>query len=118
QLVIRGHPYVHLLDPETLQLTRRLDVKKDFASLTGFLTGLAPIQAVEWVLTTSNGPHVVNLQETRVVQTFGFQALPGSRLSLAREGFRFFVSNGENSTSRRVDFTNDGVNLTAFDEKP
>lgn len=118
QIVIQGGRYVRFLDPKTLQVTRQLDMKKDFPSLKGYLADLDLFQGDEWLLTTPSGLYVVNLRDPRVVQTLGVKTLPAARLVAAPEGFRFFVTNGKTRTSRRVDFTNEGVNLTAFDENP
>lgn len=118
QIVAYGYRTVLLLDAQTLQVTKHFNLEKDYPPYPRDVSGLVPLAGDDWILTTWGGANIFRLPEGKFVRSFGMRTLLGTRLAAAPSGFRVMLSSTYNRNSRRIDFTDDGVNVTAFDENP
>lgn len=115
QMIFLGYKHVRLVDPRSLKVTRRIDFTKDLGPREYDFGGLLILSPDEWLVTFGGAPAVVNWKEKRV-RTMGQLTYSGFKIATAPDGFRFFISNFD--SSRRIDFTDDDVKITEFDEQP
>lgn len=117
RMIFRGYQHLLLVDAQTLKVTLRIDLTKDFGPKALAVEDLRTLSRNEWLVTGMGAPSIVRWLERRVVRTMGQRTYYSAKIATASEGFRFFISN-LNGSSRRIDFTEDGVNIAEFDEQP